>query len=771
MQSNGPLRFLLVTLVFSLTFLSRVPLVDAEYEYSFEPDSKACVENVRSMYFFFKNPVKENCPHPISAYPTYFDGQNITASLFAMAISSVAKNSELLPSLSDSNKSIFIFSMRWSSVLLDSFTAVIVFMILCSISANVFISFAVAMLYFMLNLQLLQVDLVRVDHYVIFAVTFALWAAIQLFLFPEKKRFVLMCGVSFGLVAATKLNFPFYMIMTFFTVTFLMFKRKLPRLNLTILIIFSLVSLMFMFQRWLMYPENIIGTIKEIVNVGTEWALYWGNEDYDYYHWTQFFGDESNHITYFILLTFYASLLYVFLKAVITRNMLLVLLSITFLVQSLILIYSPKVGRYGVLIPVWVSIFTGIGITALQKYLTKNTSNAALLAFTFVPMTIYSITNYKAALTHAENRTQSIKDTRLAAAEWIVKNIKSRSTITIQHPEESNPPVFLFPYKFDEGILKNRFLNKKEFCAHEPPDLEQLRQTSNALIITDKEVKYHLQTFNHRQCANENEKKWRVFFNSLPLIFAHQCFTSEFENYGVKSYCVYKLSDSSSQNKIISKIRAKTTVDSLGSKIMTWSYYFNLGENPGRFQIEIAEDSKMRWLVYGSRRGFGSKYRLNTRPQQIYNNKSYSFIPIKVAKALENGWFSEMLGDINPATISVSFETLFSSIFREMHEQNITFEESVRANLQNEKDAEVFIDIVYSLYYPEYNIKKAKVNDYERITGVKTPNPEAFLKTEFKSVWEFDIPRYLDKNKRYYWRVRAREQNRILSEWSNIAIL
>jgi len=760
------LKLLLVLLVFSVSLLTRAPLVDTCYTYSFEPDSPGGIQRTRSFYFFFQNPIPENFPHTLSAFPTYFDGYFITSALMANLIRPVAKLDGVLPYLSDSDNSLVIFSMRWTSVLLYTLTAVLVLLIICSLTQNNFLALTAVLVYFIFSKQQLDVALIRVDHYGVFSGTLVLWAAIKLHQEPLRLRWAIVTGIACGLACATKLNFMFYFTSIVLTVGYLLYKKTIPLHRTFPLVLAFFITVAFLFQRWLMYHENVVPTLQEIMSVGQEWYSYWGNDNYGYFHWDQFYENTSPVTATFVILLFYASLITVFSQAWQQKNTLMFLLLLAFVGQSVLLVFSPKVGRYGLMIPVWATVFIALANVHWFTRVPQSKWRGIGGFLLWLPISIYAASNYKQALTTAIHQQQSLTATRLAAREWIKENISAGSTIAVQHPRASNPPIYDLPYFINDHLLPNRFLSKNNFCETLPPPYSQLSREADILITNDKETDYHLFTARQYACTNKLETKWQLFFDSLTTRFAHQHFSSPYPNYGVKNYQIFTLVDTPRQ-VTVPQLTVTTYNDSDEIKHIQWHFLYRLGENPNRFQIQIAEDSTMRWLVYGSRDGFTSKYRLKTRPQQL-SMGHVSFIPKKVEEALQRGAFKPLLGDISPTDIRPQLESLFASIYRDMEALDITFEESALNNFNESNGAEQFLAIMSSIYP---HAEELEADEYLEVTGLPFTNGEALIDQPCRSFWDFKVPIRLHPNKQYYCRVRAKQQEVIFSHWSPITKL
>jgi hypothetical protein len=196
-----------------------------------------------------------------------------------------------------------------------------------------------------------------------------------------------------------------------------------------------------------------------------------------------------------------------------------------------------------------------------------------------------------------------------------------------------------------------------------------------------------------------------------------------------------------------------------------WQYKYEIGNNAYRFQIQISEDSLMRWLVYGSRDGYTSKYRQDNNPDLTGNNM-VSLVPEKIRKGFEEGKFDNVLGEMTAKEIKFQIENFFAGVFIDMQQNNFTFAEGVKHRTKG--DAQELLNIISALYKPEGDILNADVEQYLKITQLKADVSLLLADTTLISRWKFMAPIKLQNNKPYFWRVRAKDKDVVMSHWSAI---
>jgi Dolichyl-phosphate-mannose-protein mannosyltransferase len=323
-------RTIYALLIFAVAFALRIPLVDNIYQYSFEPDSESCVAVTRSFYFFFKSPGLDNAPQTLDTYPNYSDGDFITSALFANLVRPLSKGGFISAQLGDGDNRLVIFSMRWCGVLFDAMAALVAFLILVLLIGDTWIAMPVTLLYYLLNRQTLDIDLIRIDHFGLFTANLAMLAGVLLFQYPRKAKYYILTGAAAALVTGTKMNFPFYLLMLFILFIHLVHSKKVSFKNFVIALVSFLLATAFMYQRWLMYPENIGMVLRFTLNNGKVWTAFWGTGNHSYYLWDEFFSRGYSIAIVVLLVGAYASFIGGCMQGVAKKDSLLLILCAVF---------------------------------------------------------------------------------------------------------------------------------------------------------------------------------------------------------------------------------------------------------------------------------------------------------------------------------------------------------------------------------------------------------------------------------------------------------
>ncbi len=755
--------FIFACILFAISVSVHVPLVDKTYPYTFEPDAEPCVEVTRSFYYFFQHPVRENFPQTLTAYPNYSDGDFIVSALFANVVAKLCKWGIIKTPLSDSDYSLIIFSMRWAGVLFDALAVLLTFFILKLLTRNNLLAFGICLFYYLLTPRVLRIDLIRIDHYSLFAANLTMYAAMAMYYMPGKKRYYLLSGIGAGLVSATKINFPFYLLILVIIFCYLLYRKKVTVIGFVIIAGAFAATFAFMYQRWLMYPENIYQTIVKTLTVGEEWVGYWGNKNYFFYMGPQFYSHGPSLAITLLMIIFYASLAYCIVSAIVMRSALKSILCITFLMQVVFLMFSPKVGRYGVIISLWVCIFIALSFNAVISLVSRKTTVALLLLLLMVPGFIYAVGYLRLRVNTVSSYALTIQQNRVAPYNWILQNVKPGSRIAIQHPRYDNPPVFDLPYKFTTRYLQFQYLYKDSMNSFHP-NLEGIKSRVNYIIVTDKETECHFSALDRWKCDPSLTREWKQFYSSIDS-FPHWQFKARHDNYGVKTVTIYKISDSIKGKHIIEITTHDTVLNNQNTLLWACHYDTVNGIKPALFQVQISEDSQMRWLVYGSRDGYTSKYRLNTSPVSV-NDNQVVYIPAKINKAFDDGMFKTFVGNNDLKRLKPMIGSFFARVMLSMHNNNYTFSEAVKENVDFNTDT--IVASMAGLYGPSADLLHAHLDKYLKITGLEIDT--TFINSYNLKVtqWQFVPPISLEKGKRYFWRVRVKHDTDILSSWSPV---
>ena len=396
------------------------------------------------------------------------------------------------------------------------------------------------------------------------------------------------------------------------------------------------------------------------------------------------------------------------------------------------------------------------------KTVSEKINASSVYSLFLIPVFIYSLSDYSILLSQAKHRARSIQQTRIEPADRIKQSVKEYSVIGLQYPELSYPPIFEYPFVFGSQYLQFQFLDKQALSKLYPPDTSELKKHFNYILLSNKEKDFHLLTMRQYSLDTLFIQQWENFYDSLSYRFATQCFSSSYDNYGVSSICLYHISDSVFY-KGISDITASDSSTNDAADLY-WSYKHLIGSDAYNFQIQISDDSLMRWLVYGSRDGYPTKYRAKNNPYKI-KGIGTSFIPDKISRAFDDGKFDFAMDGVSANDRKVEIENFFAGILLSMKESNITFQQAMQQKLKTE--AQDFLGAIESLY--KKDILQMHTKDYLQVTqlGIDTNALNSNLNVE--SVWKFSLPVKLKNGKSYYWRVRFKDKYVVLSRWSNTA--
>jgi hypothetical protein len=757
-------------LVFIISFGIRVPLVDTAYSYSFEPDSPPGVEITRSMYFFMQSPSLQNAPQTLSCNSYYSDGSIISCAIIANIVNPLCRAGIINANLSESDNSLIIFSIRWGSVIFDALAAAIAFLIFTLLARHIIVALLITLLCYLLNIATLGTDFMRIDHYCLFAANLMMLTSLLVYYRPHRKRYFILGGLSTGLVAATKLNFPFYLLIVLAILCYLIYRKYISWRHFLIFILASVLSTAFMYQRWLMYSDNISYLLNFTYNNGKVWTVYWDTTPRAYYLWQEFFDHGSSIPVCFLLIAAYLSFLVVLITGIIRRDPLKVIFCLIFILQSVILIISPKVARYGIIMPLWIGIFLCYGIGFVESLISIRRVEpvyiSCLLCMLMLPAFGYWYAGYEMISDKCRTAAYSLNQIRIMPYHWIADHARQGSIFAIQGDRLSSPPIFDLPLVFDDEILNAPFLFKDKLQKFYPPNIDSLPVRINYLLITDKETKLHFFSMDRYGCDSMVYRCWQRFYTSLDTLFPHADFVSTSDCYGVKEVHIYTL------NKqpiaiIPIIINGRSTV-SQGIQL-SWDLTHAIPAKVYSFQVQIAADNLFRRMLYANRDGYPSPYRQPNDPKpELGQNKSV--VPRPIFDAMMRGDFHDIIGNQNPRDIQGEIQELFRQVLIYMLEQDISFGQSLKL-VSKEEWGNKFILAINTVYGGRCPFMDSHIDDFIRAAKLDVSLEDlrnkgtATMNYSFRPMMNFEL------GKKYYWRVRLRYKYETMSDWSPIYTL
>lgn len=758
------LNVLLGVLLFALALASRIPLVDTYYDYSFEDDSETCVVETRSFYFFFKNPSIETLPHNMEQAPTYSDGDFIVCAIAANIIGPLSKVGVIHPQLSDNRYSLIVFSMRWCGVLFSALSILICFLILVQLTGKSILSFFVTLLYYMFNTQNLHVDCIRVDHYSLCVSSLLILFSVKLFKNPQLKRNYVLIGIAAGLVAGTKLNFPFYLILTIGFLISLAWQKKITFHSFLLLLFSFLLTTAFMYFRWIIYSAEVWTRILKIYHLGEDWVVFSGTGSFFYFFWQQFFVQQTSIFLFAFLVLFYLSFLGCIIFAIKQKNRQLLILTFTFVLQLFILGFSPKFDRYGMIIPLWVSIFVAIACSLVIDKYKHNKSFFLSVLFLLLAVCVFNVKDYSKLVQKYNEMQISILETRVASLHWIRNNIQENNVVLFQSPRTSNPDMFNLNFSFSKSYLEYPFLYKKNLASFLPPTMQELKKYVNYIVLSDKELNGQFNSYGYHKMDSCIINQWKDFYRSLSVNFKVDTFSSKFKNYKLGALYIYTVNK---QNIVNDSLFIKNEKYSIGnSKELQWSVIQPSLYQHLKFEIQLSLDSNMHWLFFASRDGYNAYFREQTSPQQLTSDHS-SLVPNAMMRAFEKGQFSFLLDAAQVKKRTPEIENFFFRIIQYMIIHQCNFKQSANAILSSKK-AKAFLDNADQIYAESGGVSNQNIAEFIVTTGLELDVTSFITPTYVESVWSYKLPAICKNGVTYYWRVRVKDKEKVMSNWSRI---
>lgn len=492
-----------LVLLFVMSLLARIAIRDGYYDFTFEPDSPACIKEVDVFYTFFDGIL--NCEiriQPMTVVPTYFDGPFIVYALVARSLEAVPCCGFL-----KSRRARIIFAMRNTNIVLIALTVVFVFMSMHTVGAPVNLSGFVCLFYLVTNSQSVFVDHIRIDHFIAFSLSMQLFFALRILKEGgTHSRDWFLLGSASALILSTKITSLQYLVVPGMAVVLSPNSSdKWKKLVSGFVLVLAVV-----FFRWIGYWDKAPGVLEEIVQQGERWASYWSRKPYFYYHLAGFYqstivglvsrelGEKvqgfwlgmvtAGFTATFLGITTLAGIMTLFKFR---QNRMNWLFYASFAAISLVGIWSPKVIRYGICFPVLYSLGLAIFVSGLEGGRLRRAVIPAIYVGLFLIL-VFNLVNLENKVAYVKNASLSIQETRIKPRLWLLENSIAGDRLCYFKPHvAANPPVFDLQLDFSPDFLKAPYTSPKSCIEFLPPTRQEITNGTEFLMLENEHFKAH----------------------------------------------------------------------------------------------------------------------------------------------------------------------------------------------------------------------------------------------------------------------------------------
>ncbi|MCF8459998.1 MAG: hypothetical protein K9G46_04690 [Flavobacteriales bacterium] len=511
----GLLGFLSLTII---AFVFHLPFVDLEFRWAFEPDARGTIIVIREFYDAIIN-FDLHQLRPLLGGQTYLDGQTIFAAIFAVISKGLIELSVLPESILANNRSLFVFSFRYTSLIFLSLSVGFAFLCVRLITKNLLLSAVLTVCAFLLNPYFHCVDLLRVDHYLLFSSILLLYACFRVLEKPHTGYGLL--AIAFVLNFATKLNTPLYWTFPALLVVLYFNYRVVPKKEvfrfLTVAVIMSLIF----FVKWWYYPSSILPFLQSIFNEGNAWYSVLDVRPYlSHYFVHHFFSgmvepDQSRSLI-ILLSSFEVAFSIISISLVVfcfssglwlkIKTPLPLLVITVFSIHSVGLILSPKLYRYGIHMPFYYLLFAGFA----YSYLNWAGGNRRMSVVGKVLLGVFCVSgigmnglSYSFARTSTKNSYTAFRTVKLTPRNWLMSNIKVGSRLAVHGKERnSTPPIWRAGFDMSPQVITYNWLDSTIIYSNLPPLPDSLPKVTDVILLSN--FNYY-----HKPRVFEAHIKWK----------------------------------------------------------------------------------------------------------------------------------------------------------------------------------------------------------------------------------------------------------------------
>jgi hypothetical protein len=549
MDKAGNWAMILAVTLTVAGWLATFPLIDRYYQFAFEPDSQVYTIPVTAGFYAAVRQFDLSALPELDPDKPYLDAPFVIYAAAANLVSNVNYLLRLDRALLDV-KTLLIFTIRHTNAILSALSVGLFCLAVRWLFGSNLVALILSLL-FLFSPQRLSVDLLRIDHVILFLIVALYYLTFRMLQLPQKSWPFILAGICAAMLANTKPNMLSHLVIPMTALFMLKYHRRLGkgvvwRFGAAFGAVLGLLMLRYLLN-W-----DIIGDIwmARLAKLSA-WYGALDKEPYTYYNWSFF----SGYGIVFLLL----AVIMVGIVAWITirrwnershqQDSRIVLL-LCFVLFSILGALSPKVPRWGVhFIPLYLFIIAAgfsVLIHDIPRFRGLNAGRVIIIGLgmlVLVPSLVLSAVEYRGLCIEAEQREISIERTRLAPRRFFQEHIKPGARVAFYKHAWANPPIFNLDYRFDFDTLAFPYLNVQLMRGFLPPTFESLESRVDVVMLEDYHLRQQIEILDrhglHRQLS-----LWRRFYEGLEDRYPRIDFKSDFPNYGVRHVMIYVVDES-----------------------------------------------------------------------------------------------------------------------------------------------------------------------------------------------------------------------------------
>lgn len=537
-------------LLFVLAAVCILPFIDPYYDYVFE-DNIVIVDQTHAFVRFFLHGDISSLP-PLSYYPPYYDGPYIVYALGAVLLHGL-HTAHMLPGLHLANdQSFIIFSIRYVNASALIAASIPFFFAAKLLSRNNIISFLLSLI-FVLSPPILQIDLLRIDHMIVFLLCCLTYLSMVVAQCRSGWAVNAGLGIALAGIANTKITGITFALMPAAAIAWACFSRRYGWRQLFGFLIPLLLVGFALWFRYLLHAREIVPDLLAKIHDARQWEMYFPVTPYYYYNWTYFtpFGWEFLTLFAFALMATCGRMIF-------KREGAILVILISLAAFSALLAPLLKYPRGGYpLIPLYLLVMAS-GASLVFAFARSRLKRrgyrflvAMLVSCSLIPTLFRVLGLYHAVYEDSLHRMESIRITRIEPREWFKTHVASKAKIgIIPATEFACPPIWDLDYAVVVHLLAQPNLSKEQLLSFDPPSFEKLETETDLLLFPDY-LTLAFKTAEAEFAPEQWRTKWRPFFDELRNRYTRVSFHSRYSNYFVSQIEMYVVNPSVIDNASI----------------------------------------------------------------------------------------------------------------------------------------------------------------------------------------------------------------------------
>lgn len=445
---------------------------------------------------------------------------------------------------------------------------------------------------FAMSPQIIDIDLVRIDRFMLLALAVILHESVRIAA-GERPRGISL-GAALAVIAATKLTgaafalFPLTALAIAFVNADAATRRALGR-TVTMTAVVGLALFVLLMIRFVLHPAAFIDGLAIGYDMQMSWTSVFAFTPRFYYNFDLF-------LTYGMLFMVLAALSMAVVAARSRHDPVCLWLIVNLVIFSALGVFAFKYARGGYhLVPLYLFAMAIAVRWLLERFPERRLAAAIVSVALLIPAGV-SAQGFAQAATIAMARPQSIAATRFAAREWLADHVSPGARICMMGSSQwASPNLKGRGFHVTTQIFDFPYLDRAVMAAYLPPRMDQVRAACDAVVLNDLHKGAYIGNF-RTFGAQERLKEWQALLDDLARAFPPQVFTAPTPAYYVSRVEVYDLGhDSQTPDPATGPVEhitgAVDLVERFGDKVSVQGWAADLNAHLAAGAIAVTDGS------------------------------------------------------------------------------------------------------------------------------------------------------------------------------------